>query len=126
MEILNISNKYNIKALYQGHGNQAYIFHSSFFGFFGYANVNEIEDAQDKIKIDVYMADVAYITEIKKALKKYETQFIEKEIFFEFHILDSFSDNVRNHTHNVLIPISEFKLKLYDGVTVVKTIEYKG
>lgn len=124
MQILDFSKERGIHAIFNGYGKQAYVFHSSFYGFVGYADIEE-EPGAKEITVEVYLSNGSKLwywslkNIVLRGIRKYERQFIDKKINFNIHYLDSFSGNTPNYTNSILQPENTFTVKFYDGVKEV-------
>lgn len=124
MQILDFSKERGIHAIFNGYGKQAYIFHSSFYGFVGYADIEE-EPGSDDITVDVYLCNGSkgWYWSLKdivlRNIRKYERQFIEKDIHFNIHYLDRFSGETPNYDSTIAQPKNVFEIELYKGVKEV-------
>lgn len=85
MQILNISNKHQVYAIFNGYGKHAYILYSTFYGIIGYANILA-DCGSHAITVDLYLDErlhygcTDYATLIKRAITRYERQFVHKAI----------------------------------------------
>lgn len=124
MQILDFSRERGIHAIFNGYGKQAYVFHSSFYGFVGYADILD-EVGSESITVDVFLCQASKLwywslqSIVLRGIRKYERQFIEKDIKFNIHWLDSFSGETPNYTSTVLTPTSDFKVEFFKGVREV-------
>ena len=126
MQILDFSKERGIHAIFNGYGKQAYIFHSSFYGFVGYADIEE-EPGSDDITVDVYLCNGSkgWYWSLKdivlKNIRKYERQFIKKDITFNIHYLDRFhgDDPTPCYDGTIAQPKNGFEIELYEGVREV-------
>ena len=124
MQILDFSKERGIHAIFNGYGKQAYVFHSSFYGFVGYADVNE-ELGSDEITVEVYLynGSKGWYWSLKnivlRGIRKAENQFIQKDIIFNVHYLDKFHGDVPNYDGSIGQPDNSFTISLYDGVREV-------
>ena len=124
MQILDFSKERGIHAIFNGYGKQAYIIHSSFYGFVGYADIEEEPGSHD-ITVELYLANASkgWYWSLKnivlKGIRKAERQFIDKKITFNIHWLDTFSGNTPNWNASILQPEREFHVKRYDNVKEV-------
>ena len=124
MQILDFSRERGIHAIFNGYGKQAYVFHSSFYGFVGYADILD-EVGSESITVDVFLCQASKLwywslkSIVLRGIRKYERQFIDKDIKFNIHWLDSFSGETPNYTHSVLMPTSDFKVEFFNGVREV-------
>ena len=124
MQILDFSKERGIHAIFNGYGKQAYIFHSSWYGFVGYADIEE-EPGSAAITVEVYLANASkgWYWSLKnivlKGIRKTERQFINKDITFNIHWLDTFSGDTPNWNASILQPEREFHVKFYGGVREV-------
>lgn len=124
MQILDFSRERGIHAIFNGYGKQAYVFHSSFYGFVGYADILD-EVGSESITVDVFLCQASKLwywslqSIVLRGIRKYERQFIEKDIKFNIHWLDSFSGETPNYTSTVLTPTSDFKVEFFNGVREV-------
>lgn len=124
MQILDFNKERGIHAIFNGYGKQAYIFHSSFYGFVGYADINE-EPGSAEITVDVYLCNGSkgWYWSLKdivlRGIRKNEKQFIDKKINFNIHWLDKFSGNTPNYEGTIGNPNERFTIELYDGVKEV-------
>ena len=119
MTILQFSKERGIFAIFNGYGKQAYIFHSSFYGPVGYANIMD-ECGSDKITVDVYLGENSRYwywslkNIIRRGVIKAERQFIDdKKIDFNFHYLNNDGPGV---TDNVFKYDNTIKVSLYDDI----------
>lgn len=84
MQILNISSKYNVYAIFNGYGKHAYILYSTFYGVIGYANILD-DCGSHNITVDLYLDErlhygcTDYATLIKRAVTRNERQFVYKQ-----------------------------------------------
>lgn len=124
MQILDFSKERGIHAIFNGYGKQAYVFHSSWYGFVGYADIDE-EPGSDDITVEVYLCNGSknWYWSLKnivlKGIRKAENQFVHKNISFNVHYLDKFSGNVPNYDGSIGQPDNCFTISLYDGVREV-------
>ena len=124
MQILDFSRERGIHAIFNGYGKQAYVFHSSFYGFVGYADILD-EVGSESITVDVFLCQASKLwywslkSIVLRGIRKYERQFIDKDIKFNIHWLDSFSGETPNYTHSVLTPTGDFKVEFFNGVREV-------
>ena len=124
MQILDFSKERGIHAIFNGYGKQAYIFHSSWYGFVGYADIDE-EPGSDSLTIEVYLCNGSkgWYWSLKnivlKGIRKAENQFVHKDITFNVHYLDKFYDDVPNYDGSIGQPDKSFTISLYDGVREV-------
>lgn len=126
MEILDFSKERGIHAIFNGYGKQAYIFHSSFYGFVGYADIFD-EAGSDSVTVEVYLCNGSknWYWSLKnivlKGIRKYERQFIDKKITFNIHWLDRFhgDDPTPYYDGSIGQPKNIFEIELYDGVREV-------
>lgn len=121
MQILDFSKERGIHAIFNGYGKQAYIFHSSCYGFVGYADVND-EPGSKSITVEVYLCNGSkgWYWSLKnivlKGIRKAENQFIHKDITFNVHYLDKFHGDVPNYDGSIGLHDNRFTISLYDGV----------
>ncbi len=124
MQILDFSKERGIHAIFNGYGKQAYVFHSSFYGFVGYADIEEVPGSDD-ITVEVYLCNGSknWYWSLKnivlRNIRKYENQFIKKNITFNVHYLDKFHGDIPNYDGSIGQPDNCFKISLYDGVKEV-------
>ena len=124
MQILDFSKERGIHAIFNGYGEQAYIFHSSFYGFIGYADIFE-EPGENHIRVEVYLCNTSkdWCWSLKnivlKNIRKYEQQFVKKEIDFNIHWLDRFIGETPRRDASILMPERVFTVVRYDGVREV-------
>jgi hypothetical protein len=124
MQILDFSKERGIHAIFNGYGKQAYVFHSSWYGFVGYADVNE-EPGSDDITVEVYLCNGSKLwywslkNIVLRGIRKAENQFIQKDITFNVHYLDKFHGDVPNYDGSIGQPDNSFTISLYDGVREV-------
>lgn len=124
MQILDFSKERGIHAIFNGYGKQAYVFHSSFYGFVGFADILD-DIGSDFITVDVYLcnASKSWYWSLKdivcRGIRKYERQYVEKKINFNMHWLDTFHDNQPSYNYSICQPEKDFTVKLYDGVREV-------
>lgn len=124
MQILDFSKERGIHAIFNGYGKQAYIFHSSWYGFVGYADVND-EPGSKSITVEVYLCNGSkgWYWSLKnivlKGIRKAENRFIHKDITFNVHYLDKFQGDVPNYDGSIGLPDNRFTISLYDGVREV-------
>lgn len=95
MEILDFSKERGIHAIFNGYGKQAYIFHSSFYGVVGYADIMD-EPGTDNITVELYLgANSKYWywsleSIVKKGISKTEHRYNEnRKIAFNCHYLNN-------------------------------------
>ena len=125
MQILDFSKERGIHAIFNGYGKQAYVFHSSFYGFVGYADIDEDLVGRENITVDVYLCNGSknWYWSLKdivlRNIRKYENQFVKKQIDFQVHWLDKFSGSTPHYDGSIGQPDSDFKISLYDGVKEV-------
>ncbi len=119
MEILQFSNERGIFAIFNGYGKQAYIFHSSFYGPVGYANIMD-EAGSDKITVDVYLGENSRFwywslkNIVTRGIRKAETRYINKKIDFVYHYLNN--KDTSGVTDNVFKYDNTIKVSLYDDI----------
>lgn len=96
MQFYNFSKERGIIAIFNGYGEQAYIFHSSFYGFVGYADVLE-ECGSKSITVELYLCEDSkswywsLLDIIKRGIRKCENQFVKKTVDFKVHYLSGYS-----------------------------------
>ncbi len=121
MQILDFSKERGIHAIFNGYGKQAYIFHSSYYGFVGYADIFE-EPGEHHIRVEVYLCNASkdWYWSLKdlvlRNIRKYEQQFVKKEIDFNVHWLDRFVSNTPCRDASILQPERVFTVVRYGGV----------
>ena len=124
MEIINFSRERGIIAIFNGYGEQAYLIHSSFYGFVGYADILE-NPGSDKITVNVYLCNGSRLwywslaNIVKRGIRKSESRFISKEITFNVKYLDKFNGETPCYSDTICQPEREFRIQLYDGVREV-------
>lgn len=124
MQILDFSKERGIHAIFNGYGKQAYVFHSSWYGFVGYADIDE-EPGSDNLTIEVYLCNGSkgWYWSLKnivlKGIRKAENQYIHKDITFNVHYLDKFLGNVPAYDGSIGQPDNSFTISLYNGVREV-------
>lgn len=125
MEILEFSKERGIHAFFNGYGKQAYIFHSSFYGCVGYADILD-EPGSDKITIDVYLGECSRYwywslkSIVVRGIRKSENRFIHKEITFIFHYLNN-GNCGSGVTDNVFKYDNVLKVSTYDNIIETST-----
>ena len=122
MQILDFSKERGIHAIFNGYGEQAYIFHSSYYGFVGYADIFD-ECGSDSITVEVYLPNASkwWYWSLKdivlRGIRKAERQFIEKKIKFNIHWVDKTHDDGKpSNVDCVFGNNTELKISVYDGV----------
>lgn len=120
MQIITINKDKGLTAIFNGYGEQAYVIHSSFYGFIGYANILD-ECGSHDITIDLYLGDISSAWEriIKIALSKSERQFVEKNITWKVTKLDRYVGDTRCYEKGIGRPECNFTIKLDNGVKAV-------
>lgn len=127
MQILDFSKERGIHAIFNGYGKQAYIFHSSFYGFVGYADIDEKYIGCDEVTVDVYLCQGSKIwywslrSIVTKGIRKAERQWkSDKNVTINIHWLDKFNGETPNYEGSIGRPCNDFKIELYDGVMEVQ------
>ena len=127
MQILDFSKERGIHAIFNGYGKQAYVFHSSFYGFVGYADIDEKYVGSDEVVIEVYLCNGSKLwywslqTIVVKSLKKYERQYKkDKKVTINLHWLDRYNGETLCYESSVCRPVSDFKVEFYDGVKEIQ------
>ena len=122
MEILQFSKERGIFAIFNGYGKQAYIFHSSFYGVVGYADINA-KPGSDDITVELYLGENSkyWYWSLKqivmRGIRKSETRFINKKITFNCHYLNNGGNGV---TGNVFKYDNILKVSTYDDIREVE------
>lgn len=125
MQILDFSKNRGIHAIFNGYGKQAYVFHSSYYGFCGYADIDETLCGEKSVVIDVYLCNGSkgWYWSLKdivlRGIRKNEKQFIDKEIKFNIHWLDRFSGETPAFDGTIGNPNARFTIELYENVKEV-------
>lgn len=94
MQILNISTKHSVYAIFNGYGKHAYIFYSTFYGVVGYADILN-DCGSHNIKVDLYLIErlrygcIDYATLLKRAVTRYERQFVYKTIKYNLQYIQA-------------------------------------
>ena len=120
MEILDFSKERGIHAIFNGYGKQAYIFHSSFYGVVGYADILD-KPGSDAITVHVYLGENSRYwywslkSIVTRGIKKSESRFINKNITFIYHYLNN-GDIGSGITDNVFKYDNELHISTYDGI----------
>jgi hypothetical protein len=119
MEILQFSKERGIFAIFNGYGKQAYIFHSSFYGPVGYANIMD-DVGSDEITVHVYLGEYCryWYWSLKdivtRGIRKAENRYINKKINFIYHYLNR--KDTSGVTDNVFKYDNTIKVSLYDDI----------
>ena len=122
MEILQFSKERGIYSIFNGYGKQAYIFHSSFYGVVGYADILDKPDS-DSIIVEVYLGENSKYWYwslkiiIKRGILKSERQYNDKKIDFNFHYLNSDGPGV---TGSIFKYDNVLHVSTYDGIRECK------
>lgn len=123
MQILQFSKERGIFAIFNGYGKQAYIFHSSFYGVVGYADILD-EPGSNSITVDIYLGEFTKYwywslkNIIRRGITKAERQYIDdKKIVFNFHYLNCSGSGV---TDNVFKYDNVLRVSTYDGIQECK------
>lgn len=121
MEILDFSKERGIHAIFNGYGKQAYIFHSSFYGVVGYADIMD-EPGTDKITVDLYFmaSSKTWYWSLEKIIKrgitKTEHRYCEdRKITFNCHYLNN-GNWGKGVTDNVFKYDNVLHVSTYDGI----------
>ena len=110
MEILDFSKERGIHAIFNGYGKQAYVIHSSFYGFVGYADINDECGSRD-ITVELYLAESSryWYWSLKnivvRGISEAEKKYVSKDITFNIHWLNG--DSIGQ-------PEKDFTIKLYE------------
>jgi hypothetical protein len=125
MEILDFSKERGIHAIFNGYGKQAYIFHSSFYGFVGYADIEE-EPGEDNITVEIYLPNASkwwywsLESIVKRGIRKAENKFVKKAIKFKVHWMDKVHDNGEpSNVDCVFGNNTALEISVYDGVVEI-------
>ncbi len=124
MEIINFSKARGITAIFNGYGKQAYLIHSSFYGFVGYADILE-EPGSEGITVNVYLCNGSKLwywslkNIVLRGIRKAENRFVSKKIVFNVKYLDNFHDETPCYSSSICQPERKFTVQLYDGVREV-------
>lgn len=124
MEIISFSKERGITALFNGYGKQAYLIHSSFYGFVGYADILE-EPGTEEIPVNVYLCNGSKLwywslkNIVLRGIRKSENRFVSKKIIFNVKYLDTFYDESPCYSNSICQPERKFTIRLYDGVKEV-------
>ena len=123
MEILQFSKERGIYSIFNGYGKQAYIFHSSFYGVVGYADILD-KPGSDSITVEVYIGEFTKYwywslkNIIRRGIVKSERRYIDdKKINFNFHYLNNDGPGV---TDNVFKYDNVLRVSTYDGIRECK------
>lgn len=124
MEILQFSKERGIFAIFNGYGKQAYIFHSSFYGVVGYADILD-KPGSDAITVHVYLGENSKYwywslkNIVTRGIRKSENRWVNKGITFIYHYLNR--DNIGSGiTDNVFKYDNILKVSLYDNIVETK------
>ena len=123
MEILQFSKERGIYSIFNGYGKQAYIFHSSFYGVVGYADILD-EPGSDSINVDVYIGEFTKYwywslkSIIRRGILKSERRDIDdKKVDINFHYLNNDGPGV---TGNVFKYDNVLRVSTYDDIKECK------
>ena len=126
MEIITFNEQRGIHAIFNGYGEQAYVIHSSFYGFVGYANIDRDLIGEKKIVVDLYLGNGSkngywsLLQIVKRGITKAEHRFVaDKKIVYNIHYLDKFSGDTPNYEWGIGRPNETFKIKLDEGIRAV-------
>ena len=124
MQILDFSKEHGIHAIFNGYGKQAYVFHSSFYGFVGYADINE-EPGSKSITVELYLCNGSknWYWSLKniviRGINKAEKQFVDKDIKYNIHWLDKVLGGTPCYDGSIGQPNKDFTISLYENVKEV-------